>query len=86
MEIGGEDSNPAYSESSQDGSMSQMSGMHLTMDTNEASNSNLPSNREASAVDGTSQSSANGATGNNNTNKPNLSALLENSTDAQFPE
>ena len=90
-----DDSNIAFSESSQDGSNSIVS--QSLMDTND--NSNLTNGQSLGlnllSGNGNSESAVRHIAGTSSggtsmtTNKPpapNLSALLENSTDAQFPD
>ncbi|KAI2811645.1 B-cell CLL/lymphoma 7 protein member A [Blomia tropicalis] len=79
-----DDSNIAFSESSQDGSNSLVS--QSLMDTNDSNitNGQLAMVNGANMDNNSSRLST--STGNSKPSAPNLSALLENSTDAQFPD
>ncbi|KAH9391051.1 B-cell CLL/lymphoma 7 protein member A [Tyrophagus putrescentiae] len=86
-----DDSNIGFSESSQEGSNSMVS--QSMMETNDSNMAAGPSSLlRGDSENGNSQSQIPNApsTSTNSSskvvNKPNLSALLENSTDAQFPD
>lgn len=74
-----EDSNIGFSESSQDGSNSISQSMLDTNDSNITNNTNTNGQLGGGGGGG-------GVGVTQSSSKPNLSALLENSTDAQFPD
>jgi len=80
-----DDSNIAFSESSQDGSNSMVS--QSMMDTNDSNLTNGQSGMMNTLDNGSARLNASSsATSKPSNEPPNLSALLENSTDAQFPD